>query len=112
MAITPMLPSPFLQPLPRDYPWSKPILPNGQITPQKKNNGSGCSLKYGIDTWFAANSAPSVTVQSSKPVPFQCDTAPHATLSFKAIRSEVHMAQITNTRRHQQQQGCLEWRVV
>ena len=76
-----------------------------KLSPQ--NNGSGCSLKYGIDTWFAANSAPNVTVQSSKPVPFQCDTAPHTTLSFKAIRSEVHMAQITNTRRHQQQQGFL-----
>ena len=73
-------------------------LPNGQPIP---NDGSGRGLKHGIDTWLSANSAtPEATTaptQSSKPIPFQCDIPPHATLSFEAIRSEVHMAQISNT---------------
>ena len=77
-------------------------LPNGQPIP---NDGSGRGLKHGIDTWLAANLAPtpeasSAPVQLSNPIPFQCNAPPHhphATLSFEAIRSEVHMAQITDT---------------
>ena len=72
-------------------------LPNGQPIP---NDGSGRGLKHGIDTWLSANSATpeatTVPAQSSKPIPFQHDIPPHATLSFEAIRSEVHMAQISN----------------
>jgi hypothetical protein len=72
---------------------------NGQPIP---NDGSDRGLKHGIDTWLAANVAPtpeasSVPVKTSHPIPFQRDAPPHTTLSFEAIWSEVHMAQITET---------------
>jgi len=59
-------------------------------------------LKYGIDTWLAANIAPisdtsTVPAHPSNTIPFQCDAPPHIALHFEAIRSEVHMAKITNT---------------
>ena len=74
-------------------------LSNGQPIP---NDGSGRGLKHGIDTWLAANPAPSsdthpTQVPSANIIPFQRDPPPHAALSFEAIRSEVHMAQITGT---------------
>ena len=74
-------------------------LSNGQPIP---NDGSGHGLKHGIDTWLAANPVPPsdahpTQVPSASIIPFQRDPPPHAALSFEAIRSEVHMAQITNT---------------
>src|SRR5258708_7935160 len=74
-------------------------LPNGQPVP---NDSSGCGLKYGIDTWLAANIAPisntsTVPAHPSNTIPFQCDAPPHIALHFEAIRSEVHMAEITDT---------------
>ena len=73
-------------------------LPNGQLIP---NNGSGHGLKHAIDAWLTANSAPtsdiSALIQPSVPTPFHHDPPPHTALSFKAVQSEVHMAQITDT---------------
>jgi hypothetical protein len=78
-------------------------LPNGQTIP---NNGSGGGLKYGINTWLAANSAPTpeattVPVQSSKPtrpLPVRRPPPPPPPLiSFESIRSKVHLAQIIDT---------------
>ncbi len=78
---------------------SRVHLPNGQPI---LNDGSGRGLKHGIDTWLAANSTPasdptSTTIQPTMPIPFQHDAPPHTALSFEAIQSEVHMAQITDT---------------
>src|SRR5258707_12349959 len=78
---------------------SRVLLPNGQPIP---NDCSGRGLKHSIDTWLAANAAPtsdptSATIQPTMPIPFQRDAPPHTALSFDAIQSEVHIAQITDT---------------
>jgi hypothetical protein len=98
MAIAPTLPSPFcglfhVTTHGQRRPHSSPY---GQTIP---NNGSGGGLKYGINTWFVANSAatprsyhcPSTIFQTH---PLSVRRPPRATLSFEAIRSKVHMAQL------------------
>ena len=73
-------------------------LPNSQFIP---NDRSGCSLKHAINAWLTANSAPAPDIaaltQPAAPTPFHHNSPPHATLSFEAVWSEVHMMQITDT---------------
>jgi hypothetical protein len=74
-------------------------LPNGQFIPNDRSNRG---LKHGIDTWYMANTTPTPDAfppPSKPPMPttFQREAPPHVSLSFEAIHSEVHMAQITDT---------------
>lgn len=73
--------------------------PNGQPIP---NNRSNHGLNQTIDTWLTNNLAtgPEALMpltQPPIPMPFQHNQLLHASLSFEAVPTEVHMAQVTDT---------------
>jgi hypothetical protein len=67
-------------------------LPNGNPIP---NDGSGRSLKHAINTWLTANSMAASDPPTSLPTLTLRDKPPHLAYSFKIIKQEAHMAQIT-----------------
>jgi hypothetical protein len=92
---------------------SRLYLPNGQYIP---NDGSNRGLKHSIDTWLLTNStlAPDTlppVANPTAPVTFrtvQRDAPPHQALSFEAIHSEVHMAEITDATDDEAQDELIE----
>jgi hypothetical protein len=77
-------------------------LPNGEFIPNDRSNRG---LKYAIDTWIAENTTPAPDTRPpllgplakpAEPIAPQREAPPQQALSFEAIRSEVHMAEITD----------------